>query len=87
MNWFLYIAKEGFFMPGENTQRFIKPGFGVGKCELRPGILDAPHGTMLVVPGDYIFSKIKWRGRNSDVTTWPNCVADSVRKLILAYYY
>ena len=51
MSWFLYIVGKDVTVRGfvfKNGDR------GVGRCKGGPGIIDAMHGTMYVVPNEYV---------------------------------
>lgn len=71
VNYFLYIVgttpKTGSFKAGD---------CGVGKTSFGTGILDAPHGTMYVVPSEYVHKMSK--------TTKPG--PETIKFYILKYY-
>jgi len=58
-SYFLYIV--GIDKPG--AAAWLKAGdCGVGRFDgIGAGIMDAPYGTMLVVPAEYIFKETKSR--------------------------
>jgi len=78
MNWFLYIVTEDFT---EENGKITKSGeAGVGQCSMAPGIVDAFHGIMYIVPGTYI----KNQARKRKTTGHPS--AGAIRKMIEDYY-
>ena len=52
MNWFLFRVTEEF--RDEDGTVFEVGSKGVGRCSMSPGIMEAPHGVMYVVPEAWI---------------------------------
>lgn len=78
MNWFLYIVTEDF--TDDEGKRVRKGESGVGQCSMSPGITDAYHGMMYVVPEQYVREEVrKMNSRNH-----PS--AQVIRKIIENYY-
>ena len=78
MNWFLYIVTEDFT---EENGKITKAGeAGVGQCSMAPGIVDAFHGIMYIVPGNYVRDQV----REKKTTSHPS--AGAIRKIIEDYY-
>jgi len=65
-NWFLYVVKETF-IDGDDV---IKAGEnGVGRCSMSPGIMEAPHGMMYVIPYEFVAEYHKKRGQKRPCAT------------------
>ncbi len=78
MNWFLYIVTEDFI---DDEGREIKKGeSGVGQCSMSPGISDAYHGIMYIVPEVYVRKEV----RKMNCKNHPS--AQILRKIIEDYY-
>jgi hypothetical protein len=78
MNWFLYITTINFV---DEDGKEIKSGeAGVGECSMSPGIRDAYHGIMYVVPGSYVRNQIRKR----NIKIHPS--ATVIREIIEEYY-
>lgn len=80
MNWFLCVVKEGFFLKGDYTNPYVRPGKGVGQCDLGPGIMDMKNGILYVVPGKFVDQRFIKRKNNSTYE------AELIERLILSYY-
>ena len=52
MNWFLFRVTESF--TDEDGTVFEAGSNGVGMCSMAPGIMEAPHGIMYVVPKEWV---------------------------------
>tara|TARA_R110002074_G_scaffold343471_1_gene513902 strand:+ start:716 stop:994 length:279 start_codon:yes stop_codon:yes gene_type:complete len=78
MNWFLFCVTELYL---DDDGELVKPGeYGVGKCSMQPGIMEAPHGTMYVVTAEYVRDFLGKR-RSSNLTAY------NVRTAIEAFYF
>jgi hypothetical protein len=74
VNYFLYIVTSN------NPKEDIRAGEdGWGYCSFKPGIMDAPYGTMYVAPASYIDSQLSPR-------TTTKTKGEQVKRLIYLYY-
>jgi len=51
LSWFVYLVTETVVYGDEVLKKGEK---GVGMCSMAPGIMEAPHGIMYVVPEEYV---------------------------------
>ena len=51
-NWFLFRVTEGFVDDDDIVHDTGSKG--VGRCSMAPGIMEAPHGVMYVVPEKWV---------------------------------
>jgi hypothetical protein len=79
MNWFLYIVTEEFI--DDEGKKIPKGDAGVGQCSISPGISDAFHGVMYIVPESYVLQELRRMG-----ITKKHPSAFTVRKVIEKYY-
>ena len=54
--------------------------WGVGFCNYNPGIVDAPYGKMLIVPGEYVAKYFY------DVRNVKSITPQQLRQCIVLYY-
>ena len=76
MSWFVYVVKENVIYGDEVLRQGDR---GVGHCSMAPGILDAPHGVMYVIPDH-------WVARYHTEHHYRNVSADVVRRAAAEYY-
>jgi hypothetical protein len=74
-NWFLYMVGT------ECEEKGLSPEeWGVGISDLDPGVADAPYGTMLVAPGNYVSNYFY------GITNIRSVTPAHLRKCILSYF-
>ena len=74
-NWFLYMVKIGCEEKGLSPDEW-----GVGASDLGPGIADAPYGTMLIAPGNYVSNYF------NGITNIHSVTPAHLRQCILSYF-
>ena len=60
MSWFVYVVTENVIYGDEILNKGER---GVGQCSMSPGIMEAPHGMMYVIPDDFVVKHHKSKGR------------------------
>ncbi len=76
MSWFVYVITENVIHGDEILNKGER---GVGRCSMAPGIMDAPHGVMYVIPDH-------WVAKYHTEHHYRNVCADVVRRAAAAYY-
>jgi len=61
MSWFVYVVTENVIYGDEILNKGEK---GVGQCSMAPGIMEAPHGVMYVIPEEFVARHHRSKGYN-----------------------